>query len=63
MNIYSQTRALDSKSQNEGLKDTRKKTLKERKKARRLRFNLLLRSRFDPTTALRNTNLTHLSFA
>jgi hypothetical protein len=62
MNIYSQTRALDSKSQNEALKDTRKKTLKQRKKARRLRFNLL-RSRFDPTTVLRNTNLTHLSFA
>jgi len=54
---------LNSKSQMSDFTNTRKKAIKQRKKTKRLSFNLLLGSRFNLAMYSHSINLSHLSSA
>ena len=54
---------LNSKSQMSDFTNTRKKAIKQRKKTKRLSFNLLLGSRFNLAMYSRSINPSHLSSA
>jgi len=63
MRDFINTRFLRLKTSKEGFTNIRNKAVKERKKARRLSFNLLLHSHFNHAINLHGINPSHLSSA